>query len=238
MKTVACMFLAGVVAAGCTTAARPAAGPASSVAAPTTFTGEVWTWDEQTNVVTLRQGTQTVRVKVSPDVLRRLQLHQVTTIRGELAGPAEITTFTVPASVPVPRGEPDQLEASGTVSALDAAGKVAIASDRGPLTLWIGQAGSAPFQSGDRVRVRLRVQPFEMVPGKAAEPPRSPTPSASVGSEPGEYAVVKGPITAVDAAGRITLESPRGPVTVAVPSASRYAVGEVVEVHSSVHPSR
>lgn len=235
MKTLACMFLAGVVAAGCTSGARPAAGPSSSAA---TFTGEVWTWDEQSNVVTLRQGVQTIRVKVSPDVLRRLQLHQVTTIRGELAGPAEITTFTVPAGVPVARGEPDQLEATGTVSALDAAGKVAIASDHGPLTLWIGQPGSTPFQSGDRVRVNLRVQPFEMVPGQAAESPRSPTPSASVGSEPGEYAVVKGPITAVDAGGRITLESPRGPVTVAVPSASRYAVGDIVEVHSSVHPSR
>jgi hypothetical protein len=234
MKIAVCVLLAALVAAGCATGSQPA----TPAAGASTFTGEVWTWDEQTNVVTLRQGERTIRVKVSPAELRGLQLHQVKTIRGELAGPAEIATITIPSGTLVPRGAADQLEVGGTVSALDPAGKVGVASDRGPLVLWIAQPGGAPFRSGDRVHVRLRVQPFDTVTGQAAEPARGPEPSASIGSEPGEYAVVKGKITAVDTGGRLTLESPRGPVTVAVPNAARYRMGETVEVHSSVHPAR
>jgi hypothetical protein len=237
MKTIACMLFAALVAAGCASG-TPSTTRAGAAGGASTFTGEVWTWDEQTNVVTLRQGASTTRVKVSPDELQGLRLHQITTIRGELAGPAEITTVVVPVGTPVPRGEADHVEAAGTVSAIDPMGKVAIASDRGPMTLWVAQPNSAPFRNGDRVHVRLRVQPFALVTGQPAESPRGPEPAASIGSEPGEYAVVKGRITAVDGGNSVTLESPRGPVIVAVPNASRYQVGDTVEVHSSVHPAR
>src|SRR4051812_16013146 len=57
----------------------PAAGPA--------YTGEVWTWDEQDSTVTLRRGAENIRVKVTPDQLRGLELHQKATVRGELAPP-------------------------------------------------------------------------------------------------------------------------------------------------------
>jgi len=220
---------------------RPTA-PAGTTTQPATFTGEVWTWDEKQNIVTLRQGERTIRVKVSPDQMRTLRLHQVTTLRGELAGPAEIptTVVTVPAAGFVPRGQADQLETSGTVSATDPAGKVTVASQHGPLVVWIGQPNSTPFQNGERVQLRIRVQPLDVVPAAPGQPAPAagPEPAASVGSEPGEYAVVKGPITAIDPGGRLTMQSPRGPVTVAVPNAARYRVGDAVEVHTSVHPAR
>ncbi len=234
MTVLACVLLAALVAAGCASAGQPAGASAGE----STFTGEVWTWDEQTNVVTLRQGGEIVRVKVRPGATRDLQMHQVRTIRGTLAGPAEITTFTIPQGALVPRGEPDQLEVGGTVSAVDPAGTVSLATDRGPLTLWIARPGTTPFRAGERIRVHLRVQPFDVVQSQPAEAPRGPAPAVPVGSEPGEYALVKGRITAVDASGRLTMESPRGPVTVAVPNASRYRVGDTIEVDSAVHPVR
>ena len=44
-------------------------------------------------------------------------------------------------------------------------------------------------------------------------------------------------ITAVDRDGRITVESPRGPVTVWLPETARYGVGETVEVRTALHPT-
>ncbi|MGH7390841.1 MAG: hypothetical protein ACREM3_15505 [Candidatus Rokuibacteriota bacterium] len=247
MKTLG-LLLTVLVAAGCASGAPPSApssggAPAAAssgvAAGPSTFTGEVWLWDEQANTVTLRQAGRTIRVKVTPDQIAGLRLNQVATVRGELA-PAEIETIAIPPDTLVPRGDADQVELVGAVRGFDPAGKVAVASPRGPLTLWIAQPGGTPFQSGDRVHVRMRVQPFDVVAGRPGQPPRAgdAEPAASVGSEPGEYAVVRGPITAVTPDGRLTLESPRGPVTIAVPNAARYRVGDTVEARTSVHPMR
>src|SRR5262245_38581691 len=70
------------------------------------FTGEVWTWDTRENTVTLRQGAQEIRIKTTPDQLKGLQHHQITTIRGQLAPPADIVTTITPAApmTAVPRG--------------------------------------------------------------------------------------------------------------------------------------
>src|SRR5687768_4480585 len=71
MKRVAAAALtASLLAAGCAT-------QSASRAPGTTFTGEVWTWDENESTVTLRDGMEQVRVKVTPDQIRGLRLHQI-----------------------------------------------------------------------------------------------------------------------------------------------------------------
>ena len=57
-----------------------------------TFTGEVWTWDERENTVTLRRGAEQIRVKTTPEQIRGLQLHQTATIRGQIAPIASAVT--------------------------------------------------------------------------------------------------------------------------------------------------
>ena len=100
MKRVAAAALAAsLLAAACAT-------QSASRAPGTTFTGEVWTWDENESTVTLRDGMEQVRVKVTPDQIRGLRLHQIATLRGEPAPPMEITRYITPAipARPVPRG--------------------------------------------------------------------------------------------------------------------------------------
>lgn len=226
------LFLAAGLA-GC--AAQQPAAP-QPAAAQNTYTGEVWTWDEQANTVTLRQGTQTVRVKVTLDQLVGLRLYQTATVCGEPAA-AEIERITQPAGSLVPRGPAEDVELTGTVDRVDPAGTVSITSPRGPVTVWVATPGSTPFRAGDQVRVRVHVQPLELVAGKGGQPP-APDVAASVATEPGEYAVVRGPITASDPAGRLTVQSPRGPVTVWVQNGDRYPTGNSVEVRTSVHQVR
>jgi hypothetical protein len=62
-------------------------------------------------------------------------------------------------------------------------------------------------------------------------------PAAPTGSEPGEYAVVRGRVTAV-AGDQVTVESSRGPVTVWLPAGVTLRVGDWVDVQTSVHPMR
>ena len=84
LGSLALLSLAGCASQTTATAQAPASPPAD------TFTGEVWTWDERENTVTLRRGVQDIRVKTTPDQIRRLQLHQTATIRGQLAPPADL----------------------------------------------------------------------------------------------------------------------------------------------------
>lgn len=232
-------WLSGVLAAaalaGCAVAppAPPAPAPPPGAQA---FTGEVWTWDEQASTVTLRQGDRIVRVRVTPQQLVGLRLHQAVTVWGEPA-PAELLPVTGTVGRLVERGSPDRLETAGTVSGLDPVGAVSVATAWGTLRVWIAEPGTRPFTVGQPVRVRLRVQPLEVVataPGEAAE--QTPL-VAPVATEPGEYAVVRGRIVAVDPGGRLSVESARGPVTVLVPFAARYRAGDWVEVETAVHPA-
>jgi hypothetical protein len=214
------------------------AGCASTTAPPgtTTFTGEVWNWDKQANTVTLRRsGGETVRVKVTPDQFIGLQLYQNATIRGTLAGPAEIPTVQVPLGNLVPRGPADELEVTGKVAKVDPAGKAAIDSQKGPVEVWVATPTTA-VRAGEDVRVKMHVQALQPVPLRAGDPPPAAQapPTAAVGPQPGDYATVRGTITAVDPAGRLTIESPRGPIQVWVPNAGRYKVNEFVEVRTAV----
>jgi hypothetical protein len=204
------------------------------------FSGEVWTWDGEAGTVTLRQfNGQTVRVKVPRELLQTLRLHQTVTLRGELAPPVAIEHVQLPPGpmAVVPEGMPTRSELRGTITSVDRAGTVSIASPSGPLRVWIGTAVEGRSAPRSVVRVRTTVQRVRMVPAStsAAAPP-APAPSA--GSEPGDYAVVVGRITSVDPDARITVESPRGPVTVWAPANFRLDVGQTVEVRTSVHPAR
>jgi hypothetical protein len=216
------------------------AGCATTTSTPTTpsgtaFRGEVWTFDRQTSTVTLRQGDQFVRVKVTPDQINRLELHQTATVYGEVAPPADIERVASAPGTLVPRGQPDQTEATGKVTSTDPAGKATIDSPRGPLTVWTGVPPATPLNAGDEVRVRMRVQPLTVVASGAGAPPPGSEPSMSVTTEPGEYATLTGRVTSVDSNGRLTLESIRGPVTVTVTNAANYRAGDWVEVRTSLH---
>ena len=58
--------------------------PSAQTAPDGVYVGEVWTWDERTNVVTLRTGATKVRVKTTPDTIARLRMHEMAAIRGTL----------------------------------------------------------------------------------------------------------------------------------------------------------
>lgn len=232
MRTTVILIAALMLAACAGTAppAPPAAGEA--------FTGDVWGWDERNNIVTLRQGGQTIRVKVTPDQLVGLRLHQRVTVRGALS-PAEIETFVTPPGRLVARGPAATAEASGSVTRITPTGTVGIDSPHGPITVWIATPGAQPFRAGEQVRVRLQLQPLEVSPAESGDVRRAAMgePSTPAGSEPGEYAAVRGRVTAV-AGGQVTVESARGPVTVWLPAGTTLRVGDWVDVQTSVHPMR
>jgi hypothetical protein len=232
MRTPARSLLIALVLTGCA-AVPPAASP--PLPGQQEFTGEVWTWDEQASTVTLRQGTKTVRIQVAPEDLRGLRLHEVVTVYGVVA-PGTIEQVLLPPGRLVPRGPVDRAEMPGVVAAVDSGGTVTVNATPGTLRVWLAEPGTSPYKDGQRVLVRVGVQPLEIVPAKQGEPPPT-APAPAVGREPGEYAVVQGRVTGVDGIGSLTVESPRGPVTVWVPGGSRYRVGDWVEVRTSVHPT-
>src|SRR6266516_2697736 len=80
MRSILGLLTVVLILAGCASTAPSAAGTSA-------FTGEVWTWDEQAGIITLRQGGQTIRVKAAPDQFRGLDLHSMRTVYGVLAGP-------------------------------------------------------------------------------------------------------------------------------------------------------
>jgi hypothetical protein len=203
------------------------------------YTGEVWTWDENESTVTLRRGEEQVRVKVSPDQIRGLRLHQTTTLRGELAPPMEITRIITPAMPvrPVPRGPVDQHVVTGIVTAADPRGRLSIDSERGPLHVWAASGAEQRFQPGARVQVQIAVQPVDMVPIGSGAPPRALEPAASASApsgQPGDYAVVTGRIMGIARSGTLVAESPTGPVQVWVQDSTKYRVEQPVQIRTLV----
>jgi hypothetical protein len=235
MKTLAALTVAVSLFAGCATdSASRAQGP------NTAYTGEVWTWDENESTVTLRRGAEDIRVKVTPDQIRGLQLHQIATLRGEAAPPMEIPRIITPAMPvrAVPRGPVDQHVVNGIVTAADPRGRLSIDSERGPLHVWAASGAEQRFQPGAKVRVDMSVQPVDMVPAGAGAPPRvASDPAASPpapSGQPGDFAVVTGRIMGVARNGTLVVESPTGPVQVWVPDSSKYRVEQPVQIRTLV----
>jgi hypothetical protein len=222
----------GIVAvlAGCATARPPAPGTQ-------TFAGQVWMWDTPSSVVTLAQdGGRLVRVKVDPETLRGLRLHQYTSVSGTLAPPAEILHTTQPAGpvTAVPRGQPETVEVTGAVTTVDSGGRLAVSSERGPLHLWVAEGADQRLPRGTRVTVRISVQPVDLVASSAPAPP-TPTPVGTPpAGEPGDHAVVTGRIVGMNPGGLLVVESPSGPIQVLSGDAGRYKVGDAVQVRTSV----
>jgi translation initiation factor IF-1 len=230
-ELLALSMLAAIVVAGCATTSAPPGA--------TAFTGEVWTWDEQVNTVTLRQGGRDIRVNITPDQIAKLRLHETKTVYGTLAPPAELPLVLVegPSTV-VPRGAADEMEVTGTVAAVDPTGRIVVNAPQGAVQVWRATDGVA-FAPGSSARVRMRVQPLDVVlvrPGTAPGAPAAMVPAASPRTEPGDYAVIIGRVVAVDPSGRLTVESSRGPVNVWVSNPGRYKPNDTVEVRTSVHP--
>jgi hypothetical protein len=234
MKWFICLAATVLVLSGCATTA-----PSARVESGTLYRGEVWTWDERTNIVTLRMGTQNVRVRTSPETIKFLRLHDITTIRGEIAPPEEIATVvTAPRPMrPVPHGSAQASEVSGTVSAVDPRGLVSIDSANGRITVWTATADTTGFPIGTPVRLTTIVQPVSWVPmtdGQAAEV----QPAASVAAGAGEHAIVTGRVVAASPNGLVTVESPRGPIVVVTPNAASMPAGASVQVRTSLQRTR
>jgi len=235
MRALTAVGIVLLLLAGCATA------PSAPASGGQTFTGEVWTWDQPNNIVTLNQGGQIVRVKTTPEQMRSLQLHQNAKITGELAPPADLVTVIKPGpSNPVPKGPAEVLEVQGTVASIDPNGRMAITSDRGPVHVWVASGADQRFQKGAPVAVKMSVQPVDMVAvaggsqaRASASSPAAPA-AASPSSEPGDHAVITGRVIGVNPGGVLVVESPTGPIQVLVNDGSRYKVNDFVQIHTTV----
>jgi hypothetical protein len=232
MTTLTRLALASLVVLPLVGCATRTAGTAP--APGNTFTGEVWTWDERENTVTLRRGAETVRVKTTPDQIRGLTLHSTVTIRGELAPPAEIARVMTPAvpMTPVPRGPMAQQTVAGTVTAVDPTGRLSVQSEHGALHVWTAAGANQRFAPGDKVQVVIALQPVDMVPAGGGAPAAA-DPSASLSSQPGDSAVVTGRVIGVDR-GLIIVESPTGPVQVWAGESTSLQPSQYVQVRTNV----
>ncbi len=202
------------------------------------YRGEVWTWDAQRGTVTLLQGSQAVRVRVTPDQLKGLRMHETTTVHGVADGPAPLEQVMTPGpSAFVGRGPAQEVAVTGTVAAVDARGVITIDAGNRRVQVWTAQPGGSQFKVGDSVDARIRVQPGTVAPASGAAPSGTTAPT-SVRTQPGDYAVFVGSVTAEDAAGGITIDTPRGPITFPMPQGTRPPAGEIVEVSTEVRPAR
>jgi hypothetical protein len=231
MRTLITFIAVAALVTGCATTTTPA----RTQVAGNVYSGEVWTWDERENIVTLRQGTQKIRVQVTPDQLIGLRLHQNASLRGQLAPPAPIAHVTSSAGpmTAVPRGAAEQVELSGSVTKAEADGRVSINSSRGPAYLWVATGADQRFAPGTSVRVITTVQPVDMVPADRAPRPTE-DPAASLRSQPGDYSVVTGRIIGVQPNGGLVVESPSGPIQLWVADSSKYRLSDSVQIRTSL----
>jgi hypothetical protein len=205
-------------------------------AAPATYTGEVWTWDSGRSIVTLNDAGRQFRVQVTPDQIARLQLHGYATVTGVLLGLDPIETVLLPLGpmIPMPSGPVANIEVTGRITALEQNGVATIESARGPIRVWLAEGAQNRFAVGRPVTVSVRVQPVRMVAvsGEGGMAPRptitAPAPVA------GDQSMVTGRILSVSPAGTLTVDSPRGPISVWVPDVSNFRPGDVVQVHATV----
>jgi hypothetical protein len=212
--------------------------PAPALGPPAKYTGDAWTWDSQRSIVTLHDAGRIFRVQVTPDQIQRLNHHARTTVTGTLLGPEPIDTVIVPAGpmTAQPSGPAVSADIEGQVNAIDGNGVATINSTRGPLRVWLAENAQARFTAGRPVKLHASVQPVRMVAvtgagGLASGPTLTVTPPI-----PGDQAVVVGRVIAVSPTGTLSVESPRGPISVWVPDARIFKVGDFVQVQTVVQP--
>jgi len=234
MKTVSTVIVAvGLLAGALTHDAAAQTVVVSPAPAPTTYRGELWTWDPTLSTATIRQGAQDIRVKVTPDQLVGVRAHDIVTVVGTPAPPQELERILVqgPPTRAVATGPMDQTEISGNITAVYPDGRISLATSRGPLDVWVATPVGDRFRPGEAARMKSIVQTVTLV---ALDTGSAPQPAALAATEPGDYAVLTGRILSLEPGGRITIESPRGPISTWVADPSRYSVGQVVRLRTAV----
>ena len=203
------------------------------------FSGMAWTWDSARSIVTLHDGVNQFRVQTTPDTIARLNHHQWVTVSGTLLGPEPLETVLLPAQpmAAVLNGPATSAEVTGKIGAIDPNGVAMVESARGPLRVWLADNAQSRFQSGGSVKVIVNVQPVRMVAVAGGGGQASGPTLAVVAPLPGDQAVVVGRILSVNPAGTLTVESPRGPITIWVPEANAFKVGDFVQVQTVVQPA-
>jgi len=177
-----------------------------------------------------------VAVSSAAMLLTRVAPGDVTAQLGAFAPPEEIahvTTGPRPMRA-VPQGSAQTSEVTGTVSAVDPRGLVTVDTAQGRLTVWTATSDTSGFPVGTPVRVRVSVQPVQMVPITDGSGSASVEPSASIVTTPGEHAVITGRVAVVDPRGAITVESPRGPIVVVMPPTFSAPAGGSVQVRTTL----
>lgn len=210
-------------------------GRALTVSAQTgTFSGMAWTWDTARSIVTLHDGVNQFRVQTTPETISRLNHHQWVVVSGTRLGPEPIETVLLPSQPmsAIPSGPAASAEVTGRIAAIDPNGVAAIESARGPLRVWLADNAQSRFQAGRAVKVFVTVQPMRMVVGSGAGGPALSAPAPVLGDQ----AVVVGRILAVNPAGTLSIDSPRGPITVWVPDVNAFKIGDFVQVQTVVQP--
>jgi hypothetical protein len=243
--TVVVLIGCSLSASAQTTVITPAAPPAGTsqepapVAKPGKYTGQVWTWDSGRSIVTLYDAGRQFRVQVTPDQIARLEHHARATVTGTLLGPEPIETVIVPgqAMSAQPSGPATTADVAGEVTSVEANGVAVVNSARGPLRVWLAENPQSRFRTGQAVKIHTTVQPVRMVAvagagGLASGPTIPVNPPVR-----GDQAVVVGRILSVTPTGLLSIESPRGPVTVWVPDATSFKVGDFVQVQTVVQAS-
>jgi hypothetical protein len=128
-------------------------------------------------------------------------------------------------------------QVAGHIVAIDANGLATIDSARGPMRVWVAEGAQSRFASGRPVTVSVHVQPVRMVAVSGAGGQASGPTLAAPPPVPGDQAVVVGRILAVNPTGTVTVESPRGPITVWVPAGASLKMGDFVQVQTVVQAS-
>jgi hypothetical protein len=218
-----------------------AATPVSAqvVVAPGRYAGEVWTWDSGRSIVTLYDAGQQFRVQVTPEQIKRLKHHEYAVVSGQLLGPEPIETVLLPAQPmsAVANGPAAHTEITGQIASIEPSGVATIESARGPLRVWLADGAQSRFAAGRAVKVDVTVQPVRMVAVSGAGGQASGPTLTAPAPIPGDQAVVVGRILSVNPTGTITIDSPRGPITVWVPDAASFKMGDFVQVQTVVQAS-
>jgi len=203
------------------------------------FSGMAWTWDTERNIVTLNDGGKQFRVLTTPDQINRLNHHQWVTVTGTLLGPDPIETVLLPAQpmTPIASGPAANVEVAGKITSIEPTGAAVVESPRGPMRVWLAENPQARFQQGRDVKVQVAVQPVRMVAVSGAGGQASGPTLAAAPPMGGDSSTIVGRILGVTPTGQLTVESPRGPVTVWVPDASTFKVGDYVQVQTIVSPA-
>jgi hypothetical protein len=237
MKTVAAVLMTVAVLVGSAWTVTAQTTVVVTQPTPAKYSGTAWTWDSARSIITLYDSGQQYRVQTTPDQIARLQHHQWVTVSGTLLGPEPIETVLLPAQpmTAIPNGPAASAEISGQITAIDAAGVATIDSPRGPLRVWVADNAQSRFAQGRPVKVHVAVQPVRMmaVAGTGGQA-SGPTMVAAPPPIPGDQAVVVGRVLSVNPAGTLTVDSPRGPITVWVATPGSFKVGDYVQIQTVV----